>query len=196
MADLPAGKGLPGLAGPTILEGMRYPLRLALLPLLYALILSLGACSCSDSTDPMSHFEGLVGSWSGTQKMFGDETVYQATYEVFLNKGLLEHAFASNYAGGFSGTEKLFFDADANQYVADWTDSMQAEPSRTTGLYDSEKKELTMMGKGPDFGDPEKIVNYRHFTHYGENEMNYTMSILDEKGVATEVMWIAMTKKP
>jgi uncharacterized protein DUF1579 len=173
---------------------MRNPLRLVWLPALFLFSLILGACSCSENDTPMSHFEGLIGSWSGIQTMAGDENKYQATYKVSLTDGTLVHEFASNYAGGFTGTEKLHFDVETKQFVAEWIDSMQPEPSRTTGHFDVEKKELTMTGTGPDFADPNQTVKYLHFTQYGDQRINYTMSIIDDQGVATEVMWIKMTK--
>jgi hypothetical protein len=116
-----------------------------------------------------------VGKWDCTMKMNGQESKCTSTYSMDLGGLWLASAFEGEVFGQkFSGKGMDSYDATKKKYVGLWFDSMSTLPLILEGTYDSEKKTLTLSGKGP--GQDGKPADYKSVTMWKDDD-NYTFAM-------------------
>ena len=157
------------------------------------LLLSLANCGSSEPPSARDHFASLVGDWEGSHKILGYPEEFEASYTISMEGDVLVHNFTSAFEGGFTGYERMTI-AEDGELVATWSDSSSEENLVTRGSWDAETNTLTMQGEGTSWTDPEKKIQYRHVTVYGDDTLSYTMH-MTEDGQEQEVMWIEMSRK-
>lgn len=153
----------------------------------------LTSCGSAEPPTARAHFESLVGEWEGTHRILGYPDPFPATYTIAMDGDVVVHNFSSEFEGGFTGHERMTF-AENGELVATWTDSGGDDNLVSRGSWDAETNTLTMRGEGTSWTDPEKTIQYRHVTVYGDDTTSYTMH-MTEDGQEQEVMWIEMTRK-
>lgn len=154
------------------------------------------ACSQAEvETTDVNVFAFLEGDWEGSHRILGTDQDFPARYEIsIVDEEVLVHEFQSDWAGGFTGREELRLAPDGKRFAATWTDSAAPEPTETIGHYDTDARSLEMFGYGANWQQPDQQVLFKHHTVYGDSQFSYTMSMQQEEGLYTEVMWIQMTR--
>jgi len=160
------------------------------------LAISLSACSQPHTSDAsLADFAFLEGEWTGTHRVMGVDADFTASYQIAIEDGdTLIHEFQSDWNGGFTGREELRVAPDGKRFSAHWTDSADPNGMESIGSFDQEARTLEMFGYGVDWEQPDQQVLYRHRTVYQDSSFSYTMSVQQEEGLYTEVMWIEMNR--
>ena len=142
----------------------------------------------------MSALSDFEGSWEGTHRLAGDETVYAAAYEIHEDKGALIWDFRSDWGGGFTGRGVQLWNQSRGEYDETWTDAIQAEPTVMRGAWDAASSTLRMHSEGADW-ETGVIIPYEHRTvRQSADHWSYVM-IADRADGPVEVMWIEMKRK-
>lgn len=153
-------------------------------------ILLTAACSGG----PLEDLDGFVGSWEGTHRILGDDTVHAAGYEIGEDKGALVWEFRSAWSGGFTGRGVQLWDAAAGNYVETWTDAGSAEPSTQRGNWSATTATLLMRSEGADWETGETIPYQHRTVLHTADHWSYVM-IAERADGPIEVMWIEMKRK-
>jgi hypothetical protein len=108
----------------------------------------------------MDIYQHMVGTWDCTVKMAGSpESKATATYKLECGGMWLAEDFKGDFGGmAFQGKGMDSYDQNKKKYVSVWMDSMSSSPMISEGVYDADKKTMTMTGEmvGMD-GKPGKV---------------------------------------
>jgi hypothetical protein len=125
----------------------------------------------------------LAGTWEATVKLGGTEAKGTMTYREQQGGYWMVSHFSGDLGGQkFEGDGLDGYDPVKKRFVSMWTDSMTPEAMISEGTWDSEKKQMTMVGKGtgPD-GKPAKTKTVTTWTDEDNIEFVYYMANGDGK---------------
>ncbi|HEY1189578.1 MAG TPA: DUF1579 domain-containing protein [Gemmata sp.] len=119
----------------------------------------------------------MEGNWDLVMK-FGDmETKGTVVYKMELGGLWLVGSLETELLGAkFQGKSLDTYDAVKKKYIGVWADSMGTQPMILEGIYDNDKKALTMTGDGPGMdGKPTKYKSVTTFTD--ADTINFSMFV-------------------
>src|SRR5262245_31396129 len=91
-----------------------------------------------------------VGTWDATAKSMGKESKGVLTCSMGLNGlWMFEHYKGEVEGVTFEGRGATSFDPSKKKFVNVWIDSMVTSPMLSEGMYDKEKKTMTLLGNMP-----------------------------------------------
>jgi hypothetical protein len=152
------------------------------------------ACSAPDA-DPLAGLRVLQGSWTGTHRVLGDESMHAARYVIRSEGGTLVWEFESDFSGGFTGRGVQHWNPLHARILESWTDS--SAPGREwilDGAFDRGAGILVMRGEDPaaDGGAP---TVYLHTTRIRSRDAwSYVMTMTSPGEEPLEVVWIEMRR--
>ena len=123
----------------------------------------------------------MEGNWDLTMKFGVMESRGTASYKMGVGGNwLISEVDLDLFGSKFYGHGMDAYDAATKKYVSYFFASMGGRPRAMEGIYDNDKKALTLTGEGP--GMDEKPTKYRSVTELpDDNTIQFTMWMGDGK---------------
>ena len=136
----------------------------------------------------------MEGDWDFVMKFGGMDTKGTVKYKMELGGLWLAGAMETELFGQkFQGKSFDGYDATTKKYVGVWVDSMSNRPMMMEGVYDKEKKALTMNGDGP--GMDGKLTKHKTVSTFtNDDTINFSMYMGDEKEPAFTIVYTRKKK--
>ncbi len=170
--------------------------------------LAVGAVAVQEMPGPTSPQEQhewlqqLVGDWTVTAEATmapGTDAMKMESTESVRSIGglwIMAEQNASMMGTPITSIMTLGYDPQKEAFVGTWIDSMQTHMWSYVGTLDAAKKVLTLDTKGPSFGDPSKIADYRDVIELKSADHKVlTSSVKEENGTWNTFMRAEFRRK-
>lgn len=140
--------------------------------------------------------KAMVGEWDASIDMMGENYTGKYTCRLAMNDLWLLEDYEGDMMGQtFVGHGVTGYDPAKGKYVGIWIDSMTASLEPAAGTWDAEKRELTMLQKGPDPMTGE-LVTMKQVTRVAEDgrSMSFHMFMPGPDGSEMETLTIHYTR--
>jgi hypothetical protein len=131
----------------------------------------------------------MAGDWTLTMTAGGMDSKGTVTWKMELGGMWLTGNLECELFGTkFTGKSIDGYDPVKKKYVGVWVDSMSASPMMMEGIFDKDKKTMTMTGDGPGMdGKPTKYRSVSVMTD--DDTINFSMFVGDSKEAAFTIAY-------